>query len=66
MATKQWIEMDARHEFLQDGYGKDAEGGSPQSTDLAESSLKGALRETQRKKKVMLKKMLELLFDVEQ
>ena len=40
--------------FIQKASREDEEGGYPQFTDLTESSLKGALRETQRKKKVIL------------
>ena len=54
MATKTWIEMSPENGLIQKGSRKDEEGGSPQFTDLKESSLKDALKKTQRKKKVIL------------
>ena len=47
-------QMSPEHGFIQKESWKDEEGGSPHFTDLTESSLKGVLRETQRKKKVIL------------
>ena len=47
-------EMSPEHGFIQMGSIKDEEVGFPKFTDLTESSLKDALKKTQRKKKVIL------------
>ena len=63
MATKTWIEMSPKNGLIQKGSRKDEEGGSPQFSDLTESSLKDALKKTQRKKKVILEYILIFLLE---
>ena len=47
-------QISPEHGFIQMGSIKDEDGGSAQFTDLTETSLKDALKKTQRKKKVIL------------